>query len=865
MRPVPLLERTAFLASLERHADEARGGEGRLVLLSGEAGVGKTALLEQFEAELPDAAWAWSACDGLFTPRPLGPLFDLADRLGGELLTAVTDGADRDTLFATLLRQLAGGSGLRVLVVEDVHWADEATLDLLRFLGRRLRGPPVLLVATFRDDGLAPDHPLRVVLGFLASLRTTRRLALPGLSRSAVDELAASSPVAAAELFRLTGGNPFFLTEVLAAGGGVLPVSAREAVLARVARLDAGARQVLEFAALAGSRVDPLLLELVTTDAAAELEACLASGVLTADETGLRFRHEISRLSVADAVPAYRRGRMHAELLEALHATGSADDARLAHHAEGAGNAIAVVLHAPRAARKAAALASHREAVAQYERALRFATHLDPAAQATLWDGLGYETSLVDRWADSAAARQAALPLWRWVGDRTREGDTLRGLSRALYRLCRGAEAEDAAREALTVLADQQPPGPELAWAYANLAVQRMLHRRLESSVALARQGQALAEQLGDPTILSDALNSEACAAAFSGREWLPTMLRALDVAVSADREEQAGRAYANLHGLLCAQRRYPDADRWFVEGVAFCDDHDVATFGTCLRGERTNWLDQQGRWDEAAGLAGALPADTGISPVNRLTPLISLGRIRSRRGEPEASALLDEAARLADGTGEPDWIAQARLARTEAAWLSDRPQVAADELSRVAEVADRCDPWVRGAVAVWRRRLGRPGAVPADLPEPRALELAGDARGAAAAWRSVGCPYEAALALAESDEAAAPRAALDVFDELGALVPARRARRLMRRRGLTGVPAGPRAATRSHRLGLTSREQEVLALVAAGLPNGDISRRLFISQRTVDHHVSALLAKMGVASRTAAAREAARLGLLDA
>src|SRR4051794_26551435 len=192
MRPVPLLERTAFLASLERHADEARGGEGRLVLLSGEAGVGKTALLEQFEAELPDAAWAWSACDGLFTPRPLGPLFDLADRLGGELLTAVTDGADRDTLFATLLRQLAGGSGLRVLVVEDVHWADEATLDLLRFLGRRLRGLPVLLVATFRDDGLAPDHPLRVVLGFLASLRTTRRLALPGLSRSAVDELAAA-------------------------------------------------------------------------------------------------------------------------------------------------------------------------------------------------------------------------------------------------------------------------------------------------------------------------------------------------------------------------------------------------------------------------------------------------------------------------------------------------------------------------------------------------------------------------------------------------------------------------------------------------------------------------------------------------
>jgi DNA-binding CsgD family transcriptional regulator/tetratricopeptide (TPR) repeat protein len=556
---------------------------------------------------------------------------------------------------------------------------------------------------------------------------------------------------------------------------------------------------------------------------------------------------------------------MHADLLEALHDTGSEDDARLAHHAEGTGNAIAVVVHAPRAARKAAALASHREAVAQYERALRFATHLDPAAQAALWDGLGYEASLIDRWTDAAAARQAALPLWRWVGDRTREGDSLRALSRALYRLCRGSEAEEAAQEALVVLSAQSPAGPELAWAHANLAVQRMLHRRLESSIALARQGQALAERLGDPTILSDALNSEACATAFSWGEWRPTMLRALDVAVEADREEQAGRAYANLHGLCCAERRYDDADRWFTEGVAYCDDHDVATFGTCLRGERTNWLDQRGRWDEAAELAGTLLSDPGISPVNRLNPLISRGRIGIRRGEPEAQTHLDEAARLADGTGEPDWIAQARLARTEAAWLTDHPQAAADELARVAAVADRCDPWVRGAVAVWRRRLGRPGQPPVDLPEPRARELAGDARGAAAAWRAVGCPYEAGMALAESDDETALREALAVFDGLGALVPARRTRRLMRRRGLSGVPAGPRAATREHRLGLTRREQEVLALVAAGLPNGDISRRLFISQRTVDHHVSALLAKMGVPSRTAAAQEAERLGLLDA
>lgn len=860
---VPLLERDAFLASLAQYDDELSAGDGRLVLISGEAGVGKTALLERCEAEDGVRPWVWSACDSLFTPRPLGPLFDLADRLGGELHAACAAGAGPDELFGALLRQLGPPDGPRVLVIEDVHWADEASLDMLRFVGRRLRGVPVLLIATFRDDGLPPDHPLRAVLGELVGQRTTRRLELPALSPAAVGQLARSSPVEPGELFRLTGGNPFFVTEVLAAGGGSLPVSARDAVLARTARLTPPARRVLEYAALSGYRLDPELLEAVTTDASAGLDAGLDAGVLSSDENGLRFRHEIARLAVEDAVPPHRRARLHADLLAALHAAGSDDEARMAHHAEGAADAVAVLLHAPRAARRAADLASHREAVAQYQRALRFSRGLDPRAEAALWDGLGFEASLVDRWADAAGARQAALNLWQTVGDRRRQAESLRGLSRAMYRLCRGDEAERSAMQALELLEGLEP-GPELAWAYANLSGQRMLHRRFASAIELARQAQALAERFAEPAVLSDALDTEGCAQAMTGGDWPALLRRAIDVAVAAGREEQAGRAYANLHALRNAERRFAEADRWYTEGVAYCDDHDVGTFGTCLRGERTSWLDRQGRWDEAIELSTELLDSSGVSPVNRLNPLITLGRIRARRGEPQAAALLEEAAGLADGTGEPDWIAQARLARTEAAWLQDRPDPAAAELARVVDVAPRCDAWVRSAVAVWQQRLGLTVTDPGQAPGPLALQLAGEARAAATAWWGLGCSYEAAMALLDSGDEASLRKALVLLDELGAVGTAGATRRRMRRRGFTGVPAGPRQTTRAHPAGLTRREQEVLALLAEGLSNGEISQQLFLSERTVDHHVSALLAKLGVSSRRAAAGEAARRGLLD-
>jgi DNA-binding CsgD family transcriptional regulator/tetratricopeptide (TPR) repeat protein len=554
---------------------------------------------------------------------------------------------------------------------------------------------------------------------------------------------------------------------------------------------------------------------------------------------------------------------MHAALLTALRASGSADDARAAYHAEGAGDADVVLEVAPRAARRAASLAAHREAAAQFQRALRFAAGRPAAQVAELYDGLATQLSLVDRWQESADARLAALPLWRAAGNRVREGDGLRRLSRALWRLCRGAEADAAAHEALAVL-EPLPPGPELAWAYANLAAASMLNSDGEPAIKLARRSAELAERLQQPDVLSDALNTEACAAGNLGRPWDELMRRALQVALDAGLEEQAGRAYANLHAFQNGERLLAEADRTYQEGVAYCDAHDVSTFGTCLRGERTAWLEHVGRWDEAVALCEELLSRTGPSPINRLNPLVSLGKVRARRGDPTAWDALDEAATGSDGTEEPQWISVVRLARAEAAWLAGREDDAAVEVARAAAVAGMCDAWTQAEVSVWQRRLGQPVQPPLAVAGPWALQLEGRDVEAAEAWNALGCRYEAAMARLDSGDEGALRQALRDLDALGATAVATVTRREMRRRGLSSVPAGPRAATREHRFGLTRREQEVLHLVATGLPNADISRRLFISERTVDHHVTAVLAKMGVPSRGVAAREAHRLGLVD-
>lgn len=853
---IALLERKTALDALAEITAQARGGEGRLVLVEGEAGVGKSALLEQFTRDLPDSRLLSGACDGMFTPRPLGPLFDIAQQVRGRLHSLCRADASREQLFDALLTELCEPGPLPVVLIEDVHWADEATLDLLGFLARRIREIAVLLIVTYRNDELADTHPLRIALGYLAVQRCARRLPLAPLSAQAVRMLSAGRGVDPEELYRVTGGNPFYVREVLEAGLGEVPGSARDVVLARAARLGPKARETLEAAALIGGTLDERLLRQVVAEPA--LAEVIASG-LVAGQPVLRFRHEIARQAIEQAVPSARRSGLHARILQGLRDLGCSDDARLAFHADEAGDGPAALEHATAAGRRARALASHREAAGQFERALRFADGETPAAIAARWIELATELSMIDYWLDAEAAYMRALEHWRSAGDPLGEGDTLRRMAAALWRLCRGDEVRAAAEAAVAIL---EPLGatPELAAAYGTLATFQNSPGRGDIVVPLAQRAQELAVSFGVPAVQSRATTTEAQAVWLAGGDWEPVLRRALSIALENGVEYEAGFAYTNLHELHCGSRDYAQADPYFHDGVAYCEDHDLGTYYNCLRGVRTASLERLGRWDESAAIAEEVIASIA-SPVNRMIPMTSLALVAARRDRGDVWPHLDAAMIAADGSTGPTYIAGVRLARAEARWLeSDLPGARQE-----AELADDAcarltDPWLNGEIAVWLVRTGSLRTSRRELAEPYRLQLTGDHRGAAELFEALGCPYDAALALLDAPDELALRRALDICDSLGAVATTRIIRQKMRSLGIRSVPVGQRAATRENPLGLTQREQEVLDLLCEGRTNASIAARLVISPKTVDHHVSSVLAKLGVSKRTevAAAMRAA-------
>ena len=559
-----LLERDTFLADLERLLADAAAGRGRLVFVGGEAGVGKTAFVGRVaESARKTARVLVGACDPMSTPRPLAPVLDIAATVGGTLERLLADsGQPRHRILRAILGELSGGLRPTLAVFEDAHWADEATLDLLRFVGRRCGATRLLLIVTYRDDEVGPTHPLRVVLGDLATAAPVRRLSLPCLSEAAVRRLAEGSALDPVELHRRTAGNPFFATEALASGSDAIPATVRDAVLARASRLSKAGRATLDAAAVIGAHGEAWLLAEVAGRDAPGLRDCVAAGMLRVDGDGFAFRHELARDAVLEALPTVRQLALHRRALEALRSrTPTASDtlARLAHHAEGAGDAPAVLEYAVAAARRASTLHAHRQARAQYARARRFADALAPVERAGLLEAYAYECYLTEAVDDAIAARQEALRIWRERGDDLRIGSALGWLSRCYWYAGRNAEAEAAARGALDIL-EALPPGRELAMAYSSQAALRMLARDADAAILWSEKAIELADRLDDRETLAHALNNLGTARLVRGVDggW-QALARSIRIAVDADLEDHVARGYSNLGSAQRRGLRVPD------------------------------------------------------------------------------------------------------------------------------------------------------------------------------------------------------------------------------------------------------------------------------------------------------------------
>jgi DNA-binding CsgD family transcriptional regulator/tetratricopeptide (TPR) repeat protein len=871
-----LIERAAFLASLEGLLGEALAGHGRLVFLGGEAGVGKTTLATALAgAALPGAAPAGAvlagagagpavrrgSCDSVTTAEALGPILDALPELA-----AAIDGAGRVSRLR-LFRQVrdALSASPVLLLLEDVHWADEATLDILRFLGRRLAGTRLMILATFRSEEVGREHPLTVAMGDLAGTSGVVRMQLPALSVTGVRQLLgdAGSALDADAVFQLTGGNPFYVTEVAAAGAGQVPATVRDAVLARVSRLSRAGREVAAAASVLGRAVGADLLAAVSGQPLTAVDECLEHGVLVLDTDAVGFRHDLARLAVERSLPPAQRTAAHAAALAELTARGSQDHRRLAYHAAGCGDQAAVARHAPLAADRAARLGAHREAAGQFQLALRHHERPD-RARAALLQQLSYECYLTDQLTPARDSALAALAVYEQERDLRQVGASQRWLSRLSWLLGQNADSERYAAAAVSTL-EPLEPGPELAMAYSNLAQLRMLAGESKAAVRLGTRAIELARRLGDRDTEVHALNNVGTALASAGHmpEGGTRLTQSLDLALAGDAHEHAARAFTNLGSIHVLAWSLREADRHLEAGITYCADRDLDTWRRYMSAWLARSLAGKGQYAAAERHLDDVLRHRPVSPINQVSALPVVGVLAARRGR-DATGPLDEALAIAVRTGESQRLVPVAAARAEAAWIAGRPGDVVAEIDRAWDAAAaHPQPWELGELSWWLHLAGESRPARRPLARPFALMLAGEHGPAAAEWEGRSCPLWSAYALAFSPVLGDAQRCLDLLGPLDVPAVRHAVLRDRRARGLP-VPRGPRAARRASPAGLTARETEVLELLADGLTYAEVAERLVLSEKTVGHHVSAVLRKLQEPTRSRAVAAAQRLGVIS-
>ena len=849
-----LLERDEALATLAQARESAARSEGRVVVVTGEPGIGKTSLVTGFLGGLDEGARVLSGtCDDLSIPRPLGALRDLVGSVSVPLERALSGGSAAHDIQSLLIEEVELPPRPTILVLEDVHWADDATLDTITVLGRRIRSLPALLILTFRAGELPPSHPLHAVLGAIRA-QDSVFLDLAPLSESAVSSLAGGE---APDVYEVTGGNPFYVTELLATRTtDELPPSVAKAVLGRAARLDDASRRLVELASVVPSRVPISLLDSVMPDWAAAAEEPERRQLLEVDTRYVRFRHELARNAIRSSIPIAVRRRLHGEILHALLSV-DADPSLVVHHAEAAGAEDVVAEYARVAARRAAALGSNREAYSHYRRASQFVDRLHAAERARVLEELASVAYAVGRLDGAFVGIERAIDVYRALGDEEAVGRCLRALSRYHWVAGDGYGAHTTALEAIAIL---EPLGPsvELARAYGVVSQLSMLSEDADPALTWGNRALELATRLGDEQTRAYALVNIATAEINAECE-SAGLLDAHAAADAAGDPHEAARALENLGMSLLYWVRPEEALRYAQRAEAYALEHElliIASYSTTV----IAWLRlRAGEWEEAERLTRR---ETESGRVVRLLAKTVLAELAVRRGDPDAGERLEELMAEADRTGELQRIVPLLELAVERALTTGAPM----PVARFEKVVELPTGGIRSGrfamrLAAWAAVAGIEHDVDGPTSPPHAAMTRRDWREAAEAFGAVGWTYDRGLMLSMLEDEESLVEALEIARALGAEPLTRRVMTRMRELGIR-VPAGPREATRANPAGLTARQLEVLALLVEGLTNAEIAERLVVSPRTAEHHVAAVLSKLGALSRREAVRRASELGL---
>jgi DNA-binding CsgD family transcriptional regulator/tetratricopeptide (TPR) repeat protein len=862
-----LIERAGFLATLQSRFTDISAGEGHCILLSGEAGIGKTSLVRAFcQQRKRDASIYLGTCDALFTPRPLAPLYDIIWQIWGDNWKKEGTAEDRAGLFTQFFHQLATQEGPILIVFEDIHWADEATLDFIKFLARRITRIECLFILTFRDDEVHSLSPLRNLLGQLPPHSFTRMRLTP-LSRLAVEGLATEKGYNGEDVFGISGGNPFYVNEILASYSAGIPDNIKDSILSVYNRLDGASKQIWQVLSVLPTGCEIAYMEKLESEYGAAIAGSLEAGLLVLREGRLHFKHELYRRTIETSLSPFIRIALNKKVLETCAAgfEQAGEIERIIHHAKNANAHDMVVQYAPVAAKQAASLGAHVEASKLFFSALEYYQGKDKDKLVELYECYANECFLTNRIKEAIVYQTKALNIWKEQGDPEKLGNSMSILSRFWWFDGNRKQAEAHARQAIEAL-NTQPPSRAKAMAFSNMSRLKMLSDQAIECMHWGELAITMAKELGDDEILSDALNNVGTVRMripLYKQRGIDLLRQSLDIALQNSFQEHAARAYTNLGSDGVKIKDFPLATKVLEEGLRYCEERELGSWLTYMLSWKARLLLDTGKWEEAARIAGDLLATDGLPSIVKAGALVVLGTIKMRRGEADALPILLEARVKASEVLELQRILPALTALLEYEWITAETclekgaiEVAISLIGQAYDLRESSefDFWLSKARGERVPLHALYEGYRADTPEI--------AIRSAAHWEKLGCPYEQSLFLFEGDEED-KRKAISFVHELGATAVYEKMKLEMRSSGIRSIPRGVRKTTLANPALLTDRELGILELLKEGLQNKEIGSRLFISSKTVDHHISSILFKLEVNSRVKAVQEALRLGIV--
>ena len=866
IQDMELIERAGFLASMHAGFESIAGGEGHCILLGGEAGIGKTSLVRAFCRERKNDCKVYQGtCDALFTPRLLGPLYDIALQMGSDLWENSGDIADRARLFMRFLNELSKQAGKTLIVFEDIHWADEATLDFIKFLARRITHIPCLFVLTYRDDEIHSHHPLRNVLGQLHADSFTR-LHLTPLSRQAVKKMVIEKGYSGEDVYNISGGNPFYVNEILASYSPGVPENIKDSILSVYNQQPENTRQVWQILSVLPTGFETTYLEKVEPLYAAAIENSLDSKILTLKDGLISFKHELYRRTIESSLSPFVRITLNKRILDLCRQSFelNGETERIIHHAKNANEYDLVTLYAPVAAKQAASVGAHVEACRLYLTAIEYYQGKDQNKLLEFYELYAYECYLTNKNKDAIIYTTKSLGLWKEKNDQENIGNCLRFLSRLWWFEGKQEQAESYAVQAIEVL-DKQPSSKAQAMAYSNMSRLKMSIGLTGESLLWGEKAIAIAQEFDDQETVSSALNIIGSSLMLDGptvQKGLEVLQQSLEIALKNSYHEHAARAYTSIVSVGVSKKEYTIAKRALDEGLLYCEEMDIDSQKLYMLSYQARLNLETGNWKEAYTAADDLLKNEDLLPILKVTALAVLATVKIRTGEQGALPLLLEAKAIALETMELQRIIPAFIGLLEYEWLTGKSHIDVEALSlAINMLVDLGKFSKKSRFYFWLRKTGKDyllaGEPEADEKIPPATFM-----DEVKLWEDWGCPYEHALALFEGDDVD-KKTALLMIRGLGGDAVYEKMKLEMRASGIKSIPRGIRKTTQSNAAHLTEREIDVLLLLKEGMQNKEIADRLFISAKTVDHHISALLFKLDVNTRTKAVQEAIQLEII--